>query len=445
MWFLSLVYINLVLAQSFAYPVKCEQPQHCPSWVVGLSSPTAAESSESTVCSGSLVAPNLVLTNWHCLPKDLRVQGASCRDRIFFSFPKTTHWPEESSDCESVLSVAEVSAQKSTLHLDFAFLRLGKSLKRWPVPLSTAGISDLSEISIYKVDPIKSESGTLGVVRRTECKAVQRNLDNPYFLEDQSPLISLFGCETKNGNSGSGLVGSDGSLRGVVSSIKQFSFPLDLQKKYGVNTKELQTSQGTNLACIAFPSELQRGPLPSSCNIDIGDEAEKKIMNRLLQNEVDKAIADIKKKVNDKMKSIQVAGKRLFEWTAESMPLTAEDQAQGIAHRVGVRPVCFLPGISDLSPYKERLRRTSVNLKMRPSEFALRERLDSFLRYQVLVLEHEYELRAEFIPLDLLRGEWGDPTPVRLQKNFAQTSLASNARIPNCIQKRRSNLVPDGL
>jgi hypothetical protein len=318
---------SLLMARP-SYKVVCEKADECPEWVAGLAH-------DHGVCSSFLVAPNIIGTNLHCIPEDLRHEKASCKDRIVVSFPKTAHHSEETIDCEEMVHVSPPISDKF-LTPDFAFFRLKEKTTRDYLEISQAGIADGALITLYKVDP-----GEVGIVRKVQCPAVQNSLFNPYFQQDKSPLVSLIPCPVIKGNSGSALVGADGKAHGIIFSIYDVHIPMD--PTLAGKTMTGAASNGANFSCLnTFFLNYVQGE-PEACLISIDEASQKKFF----QSIIDKRTARFQKEINEKLqanlkqKSESTQGRIL--WDLTSAEPTPEEGKSGIVLKASLQPKCLLP------------------------------------------------------------------------------------------------------
>jgi len=336
-WIASLfVFLPALAWAKPVYNVACEKPDECPEWVAGLAH-------NKGVCSSFLVAPNIIGTNLHCIPEDLRKEKISCLDRIIVSFPKTAKFPEETFDCEEMLHVSPPISDK-TLTPDFAFFRIKGSTKREYLEIAKDGIADGAPITLFKVDP-----GTTGIVRKVVCPAVQNSLFNPYFREDKSPLVSLIPCPIIKGNSGSALVGADGKAHGIIFSIYDVRIPSDptLTGPQVMGT----ASNGANFSCLnTFFLNYVQGE-PDACSIAIDEVSQKRFFKELLEKRNQK----FQKEVNEKMHAIlkektDFHQGRLF-WELTSTQPSFEEGKTGLLLKATIEAKCVQPMPPGTAPF----------------------------------------------------------------------------------------------
>ena len=83
-------------------------------------------------CSGWLVSADIVATNSHCIPRDVKDGRTPCRDAIGIKFPAENGWSEESYFCSSLLSFSDLS-KPGYSSSDYAFFRIKGSSRRTPL------------------------------------------------------------------------------------------------------------------------------------------------------------------------------------------------------------------------------------------------------------------------------------------------------------------------
>jgi hypothetical protein len=388
-----------------SYPIRCADLNECPSWVVGLA--TTQQTSQVGVCSGSLVAPDIVVTNLHCLPGSLTMRDQSCADQISFQFPKTNSAPALNVGCDRVLALSP-PLEGDFLRSDYAFLKLATPVRgRSFVSVSNEGIGDLTRISIFKIDPTplgpKPEAGMEGVVTKVECKAIQNSIMNPYYQIKTSPLVMLSPCPIIKGNSGSGLIAEDGTLRGIVSSYGELLVPEKLKRKLKDQVEKFQSASGTNMSCIPWPLGDPGFSMLESCRVQTDEKTRQKLVDSLLKTEIQKSLDEINDKVNKQFKSFELAGSQLFFWQVLKGELTQTEIETGIMAKAKLRPLCLLPAVTLISDYEKKLKNRTVLMPVKVSEFMVRERFDTYLRYQALVEESLQSFKVKLNPRDLLK------------------------------------------
>ena len=124
----------------------------CPSFVGGLYNISPGKMSGYRVggCSTSLIAPDQVLTNAHCIPEDIAQIGNDCGNRIRIVFPKTSQHPLETLNCLKILNKSPLSEKAESP--DWAILKLDRASKRTPLILNHNGIQSMEPVTLHKIN-----------------------------------------------------------------------------------------------------------------------------------------------------------------------------------------------------------------------------------------------------------------------------------------------------
>lgn len=251
-------------AQSFLTDVSisCEKIGDCAESSGGLAFVEETQSFWSVhysggVCSQTLIAPNKILTNRHCLPDSALTKGANCKNITVF-FPATTSKPMEKINCKSVSEISAKHSGSTTARPDWAVLELASNSSRVPVQLDTSGIPHETSIVAYPVYYTKSDITTSvrkakfsvrGEIRKISCSSKMNSVFSNYYIHPLNPLFSLV-CNYKviSGNSGSGIYSNNGSLLGVISMAAKKNATYE-----GMGTSQRLDNTfagGTNAHCI---------------------------------------------------------------------------------------------------------------------------------------------------------------------------------------------------
>lgn len=211
-------------------------------------------------CTAFLVGPQIVLTNSHCIPDDLKTAGSSCSDRIWIYFPELGDLPPLRAGCAQILE-ASTLPQVVKATPDYAVIRLDQPIHRTPLILNRSGFKDQDEYQIVKIDP-QSTTSAIGAMTRATCKAKHNSIVVQDSGDDRSLNMALGDCQIVHGNSGSPLLDSEGQVRGVIQikfeesllgmALLKLSTPL-LDDSVGT------LSAGTNFACLNLPAEVPSG------------------------------------------------------------------------------------------------------------------------------------------------------------------------------------------
>lgn len=244
--------------------VSCEDKDTCSPSVAMLA---IAMKEGVSRCTAFLVASDILLTNSHCVPADLRDNASSLESRVFAYFPETKSNAAASVEVDHVISASRIDENpKSSLYStlpDYSFLRLKKSIFRPKMVLSYAGLEPDTAVTVFKMNPSKyAYSATL--VTKT-CQTARSNSLLRNYVSGQVSIVSLVDCDVIQGNSGSPVLTSDGRVAAVIfaGSIKPGYY---YSSKNGEEIRFSNMARATNLACVAPPWAPSRS-LPSDCKV----------------------------------------------------------------------------------------------------------------------------------------------------------------------------------
>jgi hypothetical protein len=234
--------------------VSCSPESDCPE-PVGLVAAVFRAPGVS-YCTGFLVDSDLALTSSHCVPEELRADGASCVGRIRMVFPTTDSLAESDAGCSTVVHVSGTSPKGADPARDFnyAFLRLDRKVLRAHFPLSADGLADGAPLLLSRVK-MESASLPIGEIETERCRAVQNSAVLPSFSDARSPVAAVAECRVDASGLGAPLVGAQD---GAVHAMADFGF--DGRDRMTAQYKsELGDDQvtdflfATNLACVSNP------------------------------------------------------------------------------------------------------------------------------------------------------------------------------------------------
>jgi hypothetical protein len=203
-------------------------------------------------CTAFLIAPDVVATNSHCLPKVIKDLPDLCPSTIQILFPKANNFGEEKVACKSLLGFSE---RPNAISPDLALIQLEKSLSRAPLPLSRAGIA-ATEHTSWKVNPGKGASGE--IVQQT-CQLVEKNYRLPLFENRFSKIFVTGDCPSLPGNSGAPLINKEGFAVGIFQAELPFSeMQIKAWSKHLLPGETFATlAMGTNLFCLMTNSRFE--------------------------------------------------------------------------------------------------------------------------------------------------------------------------------------------
>lgn len=274
------------ISQSMLLPVSedlraaklaCASAPDCPENVGYVLStvPTDGQAGFVFQCTGFLIAPNIIATNSHCLPKDLRSRGADCSTRIGIKFPAVDGRGEDVHVCERVLFASEIADDENDptylRKADYAIFSLKTPSNRKVWQISRSGVSDGDELSGFSVNPMSNKELRGQIVKRT-CQAIKGTSQLPTDLHAFSDVNLVFGpsCLPMGGNSGSPMVARDGRvvalLHGTAANVPQ---PKSAAQNEHVSVKTLPPTYLTNIACLPMPEGVSGvEAIPASCSAE---------------------------------------------------------------------------------------------------------------------------------------------------------------------------------
>ncbi len=388
----------LVLAAP-QYDVHCENSQDCPSAIAGLAI------DKSSVCTGFLIDSKTLVTNFHCIPKDLQKIGSNCQNRIQFSFPKTENHAAEVVECDRLISISE-SIKEGNLGVDYAILKLAKSIDRKPIEVQATGFSDEESVQIYKIDPGDNNKGTL---KKVQCTAIQNTVLNPYFVNDLSPVVTFIPCSIIKGNSGSPIMSSGGYVKGVLSAKSEIPVPALFKDK--IESDKINTAVGSNFSCIQLPdtiagNAISKKELNTECRIRIDNQSQEQLVQKMHDQARQKLEKEVNTLIKDKAQQLKEETHNLVEWTYESSKSDSEQLRSGIQYAFHFKPFCMNLIKEKVLKSQTQLKKNSVSYEVRIPFYEITASYDD--RYRILAklsLKESKTKNFELNPSDMIEGD----------------------------------------
>lgn len=247
----SVIWTQSVEEYAARADVRCDEgPEVCGLAVGQLysrKSPT-----QLSVCTAFLIAPDLALTNSHCLPQSLQ-PGHSCRGAVVLKFPSSAGFPAESMPCATVIDRAGGTAVGRQ---DYALLQLATTVRgRTPLVASVSGVSEWERVTVLRITPHGAHQPG-GAMSRLSCPVVRTTQFSPRHGRRANDLEFMADCPVTRGNSGSPVINGRGAAVGIIS---EETSPLE----GSVVTANEHGAVMTSLACMPLPGSPRR--LPRSC------------------------------------------------------------------------------------------------------------------------------------------------------------------------------------
>lgn len=193
--------------------VDCADPEDPASCHPGVGMMIMLIDGSLELCTTFAVGDDILATNSHCIPADLKAGGASCGDRIWVAFPKAQSFPEAKADCMEVLQASEL--KDGQVKIDYAYIRTAAPHGRPPIKINPDGFEDRGQYTVKRVNPIQNGEYPAGRLDAVSCHAFHtRELGGAESAE--SPIAALVNCGAVPGNSGSPILDSEGQVRGIL-------------------------------------------------------------------------------------------------------------------------------------------------------------------------------------------------------------------------------------
>lgn len=192
------------------WQVACADKNKCPGSVGQIT--VRKQNSGLEVCTGFLVAPDLVMTNSHCM-----IDPKTCAANIVIHFPETAAFPAARAECKQ----ATESSPEDTnpMAKDYAFFTLKSSVNREVLKMDKTGVKDNEELQMIMFDPTVKEA-IKGTLKIQKVNVVYKSFLTPASDKPNSSVHALVGATAVEGNSGSPIVTADfKSVKLIAQSI----------------------------------------------------------------------------------------------------------------------------------------------------------------------------------------------------------------------------------
>lgn len=306
-------------------------------------------------CTSFLVAPDLALTNHHCIPATARLGGGDCRNQAWLHFPKVGSKPSDTVSCREVVALSATSDKID--QPDWALVRLSRAVDRAILPVSTDGVRDLDSVVAWTFNPdwavLALRERIAAELRPIDCRASRRTkaFKDPGSMSEYSDSLSrripLASCPAQKGNSGAPLLrrGADGIWR--VHALLDRSAPVngvrDWVRSQGLHLLDSgigEFAYATNLSCVPLPGRIV---LPGICGRDSNTAT--------IQADLDNWKAEVDLAISEKVRQVAthcpMAGAVLQRGAWSGFAKGAIQGAPETEALVVPLPACSSPGASD--------------------------------------------------------------------------------------------------
>lgn len=245
------------------WKVQCRSSGQCPNTVAQV---LMATGKSAGVCTATLVANDIAITNSHCFDFDTsNSPDYVCRNGTVLIFASNSPSGRQVVECESVIKKSRIGADGSGNFRDpdYMILKLRRSLNRGYEMIDPQGMEDGLKLTVKKVNPVRRNLGELIV---ETCETLHGTLLMPSANHHHSPVHTMGRCEVIGGNSGSSLFDSHGKIRGLIfAGLTEESFTRlerTLPRSIVDQLRSVRPSLSTNAACIEY---LERRFVPNEC------------------------------------------------------------------------------------------------------------------------------------------------------------------------------------
>lgn len=199
-------------------------------------------------CSSFLIASNLLATNAHCVPAEIRYEGANCENRMVALF-----MDQEIANCKRVRAVTNLNDYSYEQVQDLAIIELSNHVTKKPLAYSTNGALENEALTIYALTP-NDLSGLSTEVKIKKCSVVVGSRLNRQFVAPTGRNLLLSDCQIEPGNSGSPIVNQHGKVVGIAQGtfhlVKSYILS-ELESREGITLTDLaDLGIGTSFSCI---------------------------------------------------------------------------------------------------------------------------------------------------------------------------------------------------
>lgn len=227
--------------------VDCENGQACPEGIakIAVVEHMAGGHDRLRFCTGFLLNSIILGTSASCLTEMLRAStdDRTCQADVHIFFPRTGFREAKRVACSRLLLVTALEGKDPVLwRNDLAYIEMAEPISRRYMKMSRDGITDNSNLTLWKVD---AENDQVGVIRKSECTGVLNTYVNPLSQTPYDPNFIISGCALKSGNKGAPILNGKGQWQGVYSG------PLDSDMMMFVNNSGYLTEPLRSLGHVS--------------------------------------------------------------------------------------------------------------------------------------------------------------------------------------------------
>lgn len=215
----------VMLAQS----IQCAQAEGCPEGVARMFAINFNDLTNSSMCTAFLVAPDLVMTNSHCIYAGRMSQQKTC-EGLYFIFP-TKNFTYVQAGCSEILWKDKRTNGRRVYkkgHNDFALVRLDKTLSLTPLKILKTGMRKGDRVFPMVIDHHNVFSAN---ILKLFCR-----VDH---VSAKHGVATLSNCPVIKGNSGSAVLDENDNVVGIL-----FASSHDVSNRVDIPNRRRSTSKG---------------------------------------------------------------------------------------------------------------------------------------------------------------------------------------------------------
>lgn len=355
---------DLVLEAMKTQRLTCLKGTYCPRYLAKV---TVLTKTTARSCQGTLIKGNKVLMSGSCLPRALRVSGASCKDNVVISF--VTRGDELANFvCDKVESISSNLRKATELwDNDIAVLKLKEKVNRLYAPLSSNGISKNTRLIRWS---FKTRAKSVATIFKDSCERITDSYANPFANLQNSAFQIFTNCTGSSRSLGAPMFNYSGRLVGIQSRSLSKKTITSLEDNGLLNEKTNRLNYVSNLVCTDYRLEDDL-PKPADCferkNIYFLDRLRTNILNG----------KEIHKENITKIEAISSTSKKYFKWRFK---FTSEKNRPGFKLKI-VRPECMFEIDSWIKEFRRRNSIVTPGYRsFSKDQYALRTKLNKYLQ-----------------------------------------------------------------